>query len=142
MSNADIWDHAELVKRLLESQQPNQTRGADPLDVTRAAISLQAMAAQITKLTAERDHAESKIKHCDYCGDDWVDSGISGGCMCTRVAQLEVAIDEHNAECEEICANSKKLGNCKPYADRGMTCPNCPREWMVSVLGDGARTNE
>lgn len=53
-------------------------------------------------------------------------------------AALHDAVEAHNADCVEICKNSRRMGNCKPYADRGMKCPSCPREWAVSVPNSAA----
>jgi len=44
--------------------------------------------------------------------------------------QLLRAIKEHNESCECAC-NARK--DCAPYVDRGLRCPECPRDWKIDL---------
>lgn len=58
-----------------------------------------------------------------------------------EVQGLRAAIAEHNQGCDESCQGQRKDGRCDAYTDRGMTCPDCPRDWQIE-LPDIAATEE
>ena len=52
-------------------------------------------------------------------------------CPYCRIAELEQAIDSHNAECRGACTRAAATGRCKPYTSRGRECPDCPQDWKI-----------
>lgn len=50
-----------------------------------------------------------------------------------RAQAAEQAIREHNDGLQEACDAMAARGYCDAYRARGMTCTDCPREWVIDA---------
>ena len=48
-----------------------------------------------------------------------------------RATKAEALIRGHNERVEAACNARRQHHNCAEHAKLGMTCGNCPREWMI-----------
>jgi chromosome segregation ATPase len=50
-----------------------------------------------------------------------------------RVTELERALGEHNAGVDASCEAQRERRRCDPYLERGRECPECPRDWRITL---------
>lgn len=122
------------LERIQALEQENARLRAELAQKAQVAEQLQ-FALQV--VAAERDAARAELAQVRA---DWQ---ADAGSMLARIqtaegerdaaraeaARLREAIKKHNDECAQSCT----ARDCKPYTARGMTCPNCPRDWTIDA---------
>ena len=78
--------------------------------------------AALNKAEAERDRCRSMIRHCEICGDSWVDDGLSTECSCIgynrlrakneRLREVLDTYGEHKATCSIHQRRPDERGAC------------------------------
>ena len=52
--------------------------------------------------------------------------------------ELKTKIEQHNNAVESACKWMQANRGCNDYIQRGMQCPDCPKDWQIDALrGEG-----
>ena len=73
-----------------------------------------------------------------YVGSDYIAAADEIDRLRAENEELKTKIEQHNNAVESACKWMQANRGCNDYIQRGMQCPDCPKDWQIdSLRGEG-----